>query len=115
MIFNQEVSPFDYVNITCRKGDGFDMEFEYLNDDDTNFDFTGYTAKLQVRKKEGTDVIEEFTTEDGTIILEPGLITLSKETIEGVAGKYLFDLQITLNTNKTIVSGGFTILPDLTT
>jgi hypothetical protein len=116
MIFNQDISPFDFVNISCRKGDAFEMAFEYLNDDDSNFDFTGYTAKLQVRKGEGTTVIEEFSTEDGTIILEPGNITLTKETLAGNAGNYLYNLQLTLGTsNKTIISGEFKILPDLTT
>ena len=114
-IINIKISPFDYVNFSCKKGDAFEKSLEVLNEDGTEYDFTGYTAKMQLRKKEGVEPEEEFTTEDNSIFMEEGVISLNKTSIDGEAGKYLFDLQITKDgRNKTIISGEFTIYPDYT-
>lgn len=113
MIQNIESEPFNYANFSCKKGDSFTKIIEVTNDDDSNFNFTGYAAKVELRKKEGVAAVETFSTSDGSIVLESGLITISKDAITGASGSYKFDLQITKEgKNTTILTGDFTIKPD---
>lgn len=114
-IFNLSNSPSYYVNFATKKGDSFSKSFEYLNEDDTPFDFTGYTAKMEVRKKEGSEVVEVFDTEDGSIALAEGEILLIKDEITGAAGDYLCDFQLVFEDSKsTLFTGNFKIYPDIT-
>lgn len=114
-IVNIEISPFDYVNFKCRRGDAFEKSLEVLNEDGTEFDFTGYTALMQVRKRPGSDVIEEFSSEDASIALNAGEIIIEKDSIVGASGSYIYELQISKDgRNRTIVTGDFVIQSDLT-
>lgn len=114
-ITNVEISPFDYVNFSCKKGDVFERTIEVKNEDDSLFDFTDYTAKMQIRKGEGGAVIETFDSEDNSIVLTEGEVTLAKNAISGASGNYYYDLQITKDEkSRTIISGRFVIHPDYT-
>lgn len=39
-----------------KAGATFEREFEYTNDDGTPFDFTGYTAAMQIRESAAGDL-----------------------------------------------------------
>jgi hypothetical protein len=113
-ILNVEISPFGYINFTCRKGDSFIKAIEVENEDLTPFDFTGYSVKMDVRNSEG-DIIESFTTEDSTIILTEGQILFDKSSIDSDAGEYRHSIQFTKDArNQTVATGDFVIFEDLT-
>jgi phosphotransferase system HPr-like phosphotransfer protein len=114
-IVNIEISPFDYLNFKCRRQDAFEKNLEVLNDDGTPFDFTGYTALMQVRKKSGSEVVIEFDSEDGSITLLEGEILIEKDSIDVTSGSYVYDLQLTSDgKRRTIITGNFVVTADLT-
>ena len=55
-------------------GATFSLEFEYKNDDGTLFDFTGWTAKAQIRQTPSAATAVEITT---AINAEISVITIS--------------------------------------
>jgi len=63
------------------------------------FDYTGYTAKMQVRRRtqsKDPNVFFTLSTDDDTIVLSEGLITLSlaKENITIQEGEYVYDIVV---------------------
>lgn len=62
------------------------------------FDYTGYEAKMQIRKKKGhADVLLELSTSDYSIILSTGVIALNKPRADVnssslVEGKFYYDV-----------------------
>jgi len=94
----------------------FAFEVEYLNDDDTPIDLTGYTAKLQVRdQKGGKKLAFTLTHNDGINIMgNTGKMTISFSNVRTNKLFYpqsSYDLVITdLTGNKTRILEGFLIL-----
>jgi hypothetical protein len=72
----EEAGEYD---ITIEQGSGFSLPLTYEAPEGSLVDFTGSTARLQVRSKySSTDTLIELTTENGGIELtEDGEITLS--------------------------------------
>lgn len=71
-------------------------------ENDTIVDFTGYTAKLQVRKDYGKDLILELSSAAGTIVLASGagdtpnvqLLWLSSQTTPLSIYEGIYDLEV---------------------
>ncbi len=84
-------------------------------------DFTGCTAKAQVRKKAGSpEILTEFNSEDGTILLEAGgAITLyladeSTEVLEWTKGVYDLKVYFSNGDEWRILEGNATVKPGVT-
>lgn len=90
-----------------------------INDVLTPVDLTGVTIAMQVRENPGTPIVEEWTTDDNTILLtDPtaGKFQIVGRTITGAPGMYKYDLQIVFapDNKKTYFAGQFIIIEQIT-
>jgi len=105
------------VDITCRKGDTFRIEFTFSDDAGDPIDLTGYSWKMDVK---------ETDTSSGDIIADSDFsysgntdgeleITASATTMSSVSGGlYVYDLQSNNGgTVKTWIYGIFKINEDV--
>ncbi len=108
-------------DIVCQEGDNFVLDMDVKNPNDSNFDFTGYTSKLQVRKRrvETDPTILTFQTSGGGITLTSGHIKIEKTAAQmvGLSGDYFYDLKVTDSAGlvTTWLYGKFKIFPTVTT
>jgi hypothetical protein len=105
--------------IIAREGDDFSLVMAVKNPDTTDFDFTDYTAKMQVKSREVETDTAVLSFETGTdIALTSGQIAISKPASEmlGKSGKYFYDLKITDPQGgvSTWLYGSFELLPTIT-
>jgi len=105
------------VDITCRKGDTFKLEFTFSDDDGDAIDLSSYSWKMDVKETDtsSSDIIadDSFTytgTAEGKLTIEAEASTMSQVS----GGLYVYDLQSTNNgTVKTWVYGLFKINEDV--
>lgn len=95
------------LDITCRKGDTFELTVEAKDSDGNNIDFSTYTMGLaQVRPTdESTTLTLEFTDTAGTIVFANGnfKLTQSAATMSAVdAGIYVYDVQLADASGKIV-------------
>ena len=105
------------VDITCRRGDTFKLEFTFTDDDGDAIDLTSYTWKMDVKETDTSsgDIIGDtsFTytgNNEGKLT-----VTATASTMSGVSGGlYVYDLQSTNGgTVKTWVYGIFKVNEDV--
>ena len=87
-------------DITVKQNSGFTLPMRYEAPEGSPVDFTGSTARMQVRAKVGAPVVLlDLSTTDGTITLgSDGSITLSETALTTAAlrfSKGVYDLRIT--------------------
>ena len=73
----------------------------------TPVDLSGFTAKMQVRKKPGSPIIIELSTANGRIILGGALGTIdllisATDTENLIPGMYAYDIELTSDTGFVI-------------
>ena len=96
------------LDLTCRKGDSFELSMAVTDANGTEVDFSTYTdIKLQVRPTDedtGVPVLEfTYPTDFNTSTL--GLLIVSKSSASMAtiaAGIYVYDMQLTDATGKTV-------------
>ena len=105
------------VDITCRKGDTFTLEFTFTDNDGDAIDLTGYAWKMDVKETDtsSSDIIaDDSFTYSGT---NAGVLTITAtaSVMAGVSGGlYVYDLQSTNSgTVKTWVYGLFKVNEDV--
>jgi hypothetical protein len=86
-------------DITIERGATFSLVLTYKDSTDALINLTGYTARMQIRRKIGdATFLLELTTENGRIALGGalGTITLSASaaTTNELAGSGVYDLEI---------------------
>lgn len=108
-------------NFTIERGATWEQVLEYLNADNTPFDLTGATAKMQLRAAAGKPLQAELSTENGRIVLTPaaGLIALkltAAQTEEISPGAWAYDLELYLSSGTVVrlIEGRATIRPQIT-
>jgi len=107
------------LDITCRKGDSFELILSATDASGVDVDFTTYTDFLvQVRPTDedtGTPVLSftfsDFTAEVGTLSMTKDAASMSSVT----AGTYVYDMQMTDASAKVVTwfYGVFTINDDV--
>lgn len=105
------------VDITCRKGDTFKLEFTFTDDNGDAIDLTSYTWKMDVKETDtsSSDIIADSSfTYTGTSAGKL-TVTATAATMAAVSGGlYVYDLQSTNSgTVKTWVYGIFKINEDV--
>ena len=120
-------------NITCEQGSSFlrtlEIEEPDLVADPTGqtydeFDLTGYTARMHVRRTvESTSTLVELTTENGRLEINPtgdtvNLIkmSMSASVTSTITSSGVYDLEI-IDVNgfvSKVVKGAFTLIPEVT-
>ena len=115
-------------NITCEQGSTFSriITVEYPDPDDAStmlpYDFTGYTARMQIRRTiESSVVMIELTTENGGIAYTDaanGELTVTMTAVQTAALETsgVYDLEV-INAGgqvSKLIKGTFTLLPEVT-
>jgi hypothetical protein len=120
-------------NITCEQGSSFlrtlEIEEPDLVADPTGqtydeFDLTGYTARMHVRRTvESTSTLVELTTENGRLEINPtgdtvNLIkmSMSASVTSTITSSGVYDLEIIDDDGfvSKVVKGAFTLIPEVT-
>lgn len=107
------------VDITCRRGDTFSLEFTFTDDDGDAIDLTSYTWKMDVKETDtsSADVIGDSSfdytgTSEGKLTVKATATTMA-----GVSGGlYVYDLQSSNGSPavvKTWVYGIFKVNEDV--
>lgn len=124
---------FDFISNSvgggnpCEQGATFTQQIQWTVESapgtciDVPVNLTGYTAKMQVRKKAGAALLVELSTANGRIVITPltGTILLTltaAETNVLTPGLYLYDLELTNSTGFVIrfISGAFEVTGQIT-
>jgi hypothetical protein len=120
-------------NITCEQGSSFlrtlELEQPDLNADPTGqtyeeFDLSGYTARMQVRRTIDSDsAIVTLTTENLGLEINPNndtvnliKMSMSSSVTASINSSGVYDLEVTSSTGfvSKIVKGAFTLIPEVT-
>lgn len=115
-------------NITCDQGSTYSLvvTVQYPDAEDPTiyhpWDFTGYTARMQIRRTiESSTVLLELTTETGGIEFtdeDNGEITLTISATETAAltssGVYDLEIVSSAGTVSKVIKGVFTLNPEVT-
>jgi hypothetical protein len=108
-------------NITIEQGATFRLNLVWRNPDLTPKDLTGYTARMQVRRRHSDpDILLEFTTENGAIILGGAagtisIVGLATLTDDVSVKQGVYDLELVNGTDvDRIVEGSVEITPEVT-
>lgn len=118
LVYNGSAGIF---NDTIDQGATWQLEVQYLDDNDVPVDLTGYTAAMQLR----TDYLVEpanltLTTSNGGIVITANtgtiMITATASQTYGLsAGIYVYDLELTLNNYKErLIQGMLTVAGEVT-
>jgi len=118
------------VDFQAKAGDTFEVEVLVKDPEGVPFDFSGYTAKMEVIGRdrrvllgftsliEGNDALEDLPSyKPNSIQLSPGKIYLvmDSESMQLDQGTYRYDLQLTQgNSVKTWLYGRIKINSDIT-
>lgn len=65
-------------NFTIQQGSKLNIPLSFENPDGSDMDLTGYTARLQVRRRQSSDdVLISLTTANGGLVLSGSTITIT--------------------------------------
>jgi len=79
-------------DINIEKGSDTQDVFFSITDDGVPVDLTGYTARMQIREKPGSTILDELTTDNGriTIIEDTGVWTVTLKFPSATTDEYSF-------------------------
>lgn len=107
-------------NIRCDQGADFNLTFVVTDDEDTPYDWTGCTARMQVRREvDSNSVLVELTTANGRIVLgAEGEITLTMDaaTTAGITRSGVYDIEVVTASGQVNrpLRGDFILDPEVT-
>lgn len=111
------------LNITINQGASWDLTLTWkTGDPSTLVNLTGYTARMQIRKKHSAyEIAATLTTQNGKIVLGGALGTIAlaltaTETSALIAGKYVYDLELVSSSGYVtrLVEGSVRVSPEVT-
>lgn len=114
--------PAGIYDIVCEQGATFVRTLNWLDENETPINLTGFTARMDVRvTTQATTPLVTLTTENGGIVLgdQTGEITLTlsaEETDDLPAKKAVYDLELVSGSGVVtrLLQGSFTISPQVT-
>jgi hypothetical protein len=108
-------------NFVCEQGATFEKVLTLRDADQELYDFTGCTARMQVRKDaKATDVLISLTTSNGRLTLggEAGTITflISAADTSAIAREGIYDLEVETAGGHVyrLLKGRFDLDPEVT-
>ncbi len=108
-------------NFTIDQGATWTRTVELQNPDETPYNLTGYTARMQIRREiTSTTVIMSLTTENGRIALGGALgtitLTLTDELTATIPYDGVYDLEIVSNGGEVyrVIKGIIRLNPEVT-
>lgn len=107
----------EVLDIKCRRYDTFQLDMDWTDSDEDPIDLTGYTFKMQVRKK-STSASPVLTIDDDDFTKDAnGNLTIEKSSADMnmKGGNYVYDLQATSSgVVSTWLKGMFVVTDDVT-
>jgi len=106
-------------NIVARKGSTFRLPMT-VRTDGTPWNFTSYTARMQVRRSANdTNILLNLTSPTGITLNSTGRIVLNATATAMTAisaGRYVYDLEVESAGGEvtSIISGRFVVQPEVT-
>jgi hypothetical protein len=96
-------------------GATFSLEFEYKNEDGTLFDFTGWTAKAQIRQTPSSSSFLEVTTaiNAATSVITISLTATQTSTLTFPAYVWAMELSKNDGTVIRLVEGAVRVSPEV--
>lgn len=83
------------------------VEFEYTNEDETVFDLTGWTAKMQVRETAGATLALELVAAIDVVLGRLSFVASATQTSSLVLPSYVYAIEMTDGTEVVrLVQGG---------
>ena len=114
-------------DLAIKAGTTYNKTWEFLNEDETPMDLTGWTARMQLRTSMTAETETlELTTENGGIVIDEGESTLtvlildtqtSALAVNNAKTKYVYDLEIIYPTTNYVdcpLYGKITVSPEVT-
>lgn len=108
------------LDITCRKGDTFELIVNATDSSGNSIDFSAYSSGVaQVRPTDDSSTLTlEFSSNDGSIAMINGAFRLSKSASDMSSvdsGTYVYDIQLVDGAGKSVTwfYGLFTINEDV--
>jgi len=103
-------------NLDLYQGDLYSGVVTVRNEDGTNADITGYSAKAQIRRAvadEDTDVVVDITT---TVASPSVNLSIPSAITASLSGDYVWDLQLTTPTGAiiTVIRGKAKVTSEVT-
>jgi hypothetical protein len=107
------------VNLVARRGDTYEREFTVKKADESLYDFSGCSAKMQVKlnQYDSTNILELNSGDEITLSTGVMKIFIPAAVMKNILPKnYYFDLEIIYPSGKVItwLSGRFTVNQDVT-
>lgn len=106
------------VNYEIWQGDTFEPGTITATISSTPVNFTGYTAKMEIRNAISNDVVLTLQNGSGITLSSIGVITIVMTAAQTsvLIGEYKYDLEITdtLSKKRTYTSGVITVAADTT-
>ena len=105
------------TNLTTRRGDDFALSIGVKDSLNADFNFTGYTAALEIRDEVTNAIVVSATTANSKIVLTTGNIYIHVQNMSLGEGSFKYDLQLTSagGTKKTWLYGKIYENSDTTT
>ena len=108
--------------LTADQGATFEYVLTWTNPDGTPINLTGYTARMQIRRRTTSQqLVETLTTENGKITLggEDGTITLNlsdEDTAAMAPAQHQYDLELVSSGGEVtrLLMGYFVVRPEMT-
>jgi hypothetical protein len=97
-------------------GATFSLEFEYKNDDGTLFDFTGWTAKAQIRQTPSAASAVEITTAINTATSVVTISLTANQTSSLTLPNYVWAMELTQTVGGRVirlVEGAVRVSPEI--
>lgn len=108
-------------DILIEQGATFTLNLVWKDSDGNPINITGYTARMQVRRKHAdTAVLLNFTTENGAITLGGAAGTIDVEALADItdgtvrAGVYDLELENGSGVVTRLIEGKVTVTPEVT-
>ena len=104
------------ANIIIDQGTTFSTVITLADEDENAIDLTGYSANSQIRKHYSSSNSQSFSVSLGGANGTVTLSLTSTQTANLVAGRYVYDVEVTSSTNvvSRIVEGIVTVTPEVT-
>jgi hypothetical protein len=103
------------ANLTIDQGSSFSTSIALTDNDGVALNLTGYTGAAQLRKHYTSSTAVTFTVTIDALNGEVGLSLTSTQTAAIAAGRYVYDVELTIGSLVSrVIEGIVTVTPEVT-
>lgn len=103
------------ANLVIDQGSSFSTSIVLTDNDGVALNLTGYTGAAQIRKHYTSSTAVTFTVTIDALNGEVGLSLTSTQTAAIAAGRYVYDVELTIGSLVSrVIEGIITVTPEVT-